>query len=181
MLLKSRASWKIVVGHHGIVSYSEKHGSQPELIRVRLALERLGAIAYLNGHDHNLQHVVPTKTVNTPGAKAVAVGTSPPARIQAKGRCGPRQRASKRTGLSIRQERSPGSSQRARATQRSCSRPRRRPRRGAVLRRRGRAMRRFIFTFRKFPSHFLRIVTRRLLYLVRSFVPSETTFVSLPS
>ena len=72
-LLKSRASWKIVVGHHGIVSYSEKHGSQPELIRVRLALERLGAIAYLNGHDHNLQHVVPTKTANTPGAKAVAV------------------------------------------------------------------------------------------------------------
>lgn len=58
-LANSTARWRVVVGHHPVYSYSQKHGSQPELARVgaRLALER--NVLYLNGHDHNLQHIAP--------------------------------------------------------------------------------------------------------------------------
>jgi hypothetical protein len=72
-LVESRASWKIVVGHHGIVTYSPHGGSQPELLRVRLTLEKFGAAAYFNGHDHNLQHIVPEPVANVPGSEAAAV------------------------------------------------------------------------------------------------------------
>ena len=40
------------------LSYSKRHGSQPELAGLREVMERLGAAAYFNGHSHNLKHVV---------------------------------------------------------------------------------------------------------------------------
>ncbi|CAI5472561.1 unnamed protein product [Closterium sp. Yama58-4] len=53
----SRARWKVVVGHHPVFSYGH-HGHQQEMIhRVKPLLERYGVDAYLNGHDHNMQHV----------------------------------------------------------------------------------------------------------------------------
>ncbi|CAI5507256.1 unnamed protein product [Closterium sp. Naga37s-1] len=53
----SRARWKVVVGHHPVFSYGH-HGDQQEMIdRVKPLLERYGVDAYLNGHDHNMQHV----------------------------------------------------------------------------------------------------------------------------
>ncbi|CAI5999607.1 unnamed protein product [Closterium sp. NIES-64] len=53
----SRARWKVVVGHHPVFSYGH-HGDQQEMIdRVKPLLERYGVDAYLNGHDHDMQHV----------------------------------------------------------------------------------------------------------------------------
>lgn len=55
-LARSRAPWKIVVGHHPI--YSGGHGDSPVLIaRVAPLLEAFGVQAYINGHDHDLQHI----------------------------------------------------------------------------------------------------------------------------
>lgn len=55
-LRRSRAPWKIVMGHHPI--YSGGHGDSPELIaQVAPLLERYGVQAYVNGHDHDLQHI----------------------------------------------------------------------------------------------------------------------------
>lgn len=52
-LARSRAPWKIVVGHHPI--YSGSHGDSPVLIaRVAPLLEAFGVQAYVNGHDHDL-------------------------------------------------------------------------------------------------------------------------------
>lgn len=55
-LARSRAPWKIVVGHHPI--YSGSHGDSPALIaQVVPLLEAFGVQAYINGHDHDLQHI----------------------------------------------------------------------------------------------------------------------------
>jgi acid phosphatase len=55
-LSRSRAPWKIVMGHHPI--YSGGHGDNPELIeKVAPLLEAHGVQAYVNGHDHSLQHI----------------------------------------------------------------------------------------------------------------------------
>jgi tartrate-resistant acid phosphatase type 5 len=57
-LATSNARWKIVVGHHPVFSGGH-HGSTPELARVvQPLLEYYGVKAYLNGHDHDLQHIV---------------------------------------------------------------------------------------------------------------------------
>lgn len=57
-LAKSDATWKIVVGHHGVYSVGTEHGNSPELIRdVKPLLEKYHVQAYINGHDHDLQHL----------------------------------------------------------------------------------------------------------------------------
>jgi acid phosphatase len=57
-LAGSKADWKIVVGHHPVFSKG-RHGDTPELIRdVKPLLERYGVQVYLNGHDHDMQHIV---------------------------------------------------------------------------------------------------------------------------
>lgn len=57
-LATSNARWKIVVGHHPVFS-GGRHGSSPKLVRlVQPLLERYSVTAYLNGHDHDLQHIV---------------------------------------------------------------------------------------------------------------------------
>jgi acid phosphatase len=56
-LAASSATWKIVVGHHPVYS-AGKHGNTPELIRsLKPLLEKHHVPAYLNGHDHDLQHL----------------------------------------------------------------------------------------------------------------------------
>lgn len=56
-LAKSRAGWKVVVGHHPIRS-GGKHGGSGELKeRLEPMLVRYGVQAYICGHDHTLQHV----------------------------------------------------------------------------------------------------------------------------
>ena len=57
-LAASNARWKIVVGHHPVFSGGH-HGSTPELVRlIQPLLERHSVTAYINGHDHDLQHIV---------------------------------------------------------------------------------------------------------------------------
>lgn len=54
---RSKASWKIVIGHHTIRSVGH-HGDTPELVDQLLPiLEKYKVDAYINGHDHNLQHI----------------------------------------------------------------------------------------------------------------------------
>jgi tartrate-resistant acid phosphatase type 5 len=57
-LATSRARWKIVVGHHPVFS-GGKHGSTAVLVKLLTPLfKRYGVNVYLNGHDHDLQHVL---------------------------------------------------------------------------------------------------------------------------
>jgi len=55
---KSTAAWKIVVGHHTIRSGGSEHGDTPEMVaQVLPILKRRGVQLYLNGHEHDLQHI----------------------------------------------------------------------------------------------------------------------------
>ncbi len=77
-LRRSTAPWKIVVGHHPI--YSGDHGDSAELVaQVAPLLEAHGVQVYINGHDHNLQHIRRGRVdyVCT-GAGADAVGSVTP-------------------------------------------------------------------------------------------------------
>ncbi|TPG40604.1 acid phosphatase [Sphingomonas koreensis] len=71
-LARSSADWKIVIGHHpvytgkaseqqvavGNVSDEHRQGGNPELIAaLDPILQRHDVALYLNGHDHDLQHV----------------------------------------------------------------------------------------------------------------------------
>jgi len=56
-LAASTADWKIVVGHHPIYSGNE-YGGAPDLqARLDPILQKHAVPLYLNGHDHDLQHV----------------------------------------------------------------------------------------------------------------------------
>jgi acid phosphatase len=56
-LAASTAAWKIVVGHHPVYS-GGVHGDTPYVIKhVLPLLEKHQVQAYLNGHDHDLQHL----------------------------------------------------------------------------------------------------------------------------
>jgi len=57
-LAESRADWKIAVGHHPVFS-GGAHGNTLELVdTLKPIFERHRVAAYLNGHDHDLQHIV---------------------------------------------------------------------------------------------------------------------------
>ena len=57
-LASSKAQVKIVFGHHTVFSGGSGHGNTPELVElVRPILERRSVRAYINGHDHDLQHI----------------------------------------------------------------------------------------------------------------------------
>jgi acid phosphatase len=57
-LAASTARWKIVVGHHPVFS-GGLHGNTVALVALlKPLLEQYGVQVYLNGHDHDLQHVV---------------------------------------------------------------------------------------------------------------------------
>ena len=53
-LASTDARWKMVVGHHPVYSYGGHH-SQAELQRLNGVMRAAGVVAYLNGHDHDLQ------------------------------------------------------------------------------------------------------------------------------
>jgi tartrate-resistant acid phosphatase type 5 len=53
----SKADWKVVVGHHPIYSSNEFGGSPDLQAKIDPILQRYGVPLYLNGHDHDLQHV----------------------------------------------------------------------------------------------------------------------------
>jgi tartrate-resistant acid phosphatase type 5 len=57
-LAASTAQWKLVVAHHPVYSASPKHGNTMELIQeVKPLLEKYHVQAFINGHDHDLQHL----------------------------------------------------------------------------------------------------------------------------
>lgn len=57
-LAQSKATWKIVIGHHPVFS-GGSHGSAPVLLqRLRPLFEKYGVDAYLCGHNHVLEHIV---------------------------------------------------------------------------------------------------------------------------
>ncbi|WP_072390726.1 tartrate-resistant acid phosphatase type 5 family protein [Hyphomicrobium sp. CS1GBMeth3] len=56
-LSESRAHWKIVIGHHPVFSGGPHEHYTVFEKRLRPLLERYGVEAYINGHDHNLQHI----------------------------------------------------------------------------------------------------------------------------
>ncbi len=57
-LAKSTAAWKIVVGHHTIRSGGSGHGDTPEMVAQAVPiLQRRGVQVYMNGHEHDLQHI----------------------------------------------------------------------------------------------------------------------------
>lgn len=56
-LAASTSRWKIVVGHHPVFS-GGPHGNTKVLVdHVRPLLEKYGVKIYINGHDHNFQHI----------------------------------------------------------------------------------------------------------------------------
>jgi len=55
---RSTAAWKLVVGHHTIYSGGSGHGDTPETQElIDPLLKKHGVQAYINGHDHDLQHI----------------------------------------------------------------------------------------------------------------------------
>ncbi len=57
-LAASTAPRKIVFGHHTLFSGGSAHGDTPEIVaRVLPILKARGVFAYINGHDHDLQHI----------------------------------------------------------------------------------------------------------------------------
>ncbi|KAL2343545.1 hypothetical protein Fmac_004830 [Flemingia macrophylla] len=57
-LARSKAKWKVVVGHHTINSAGH-HGNTEELKHLLVPiLEANDVDAYINGHDHCLQHII---------------------------------------------------------------------------------------------------------------------------
>ena len=57
-LAASTAPIKLVAGHHTLRSGGSSHGDTPELVEQLLPiLQRHGVLAYINGHDHDMQHI----------------------------------------------------------------------------------------------------------------------------
>jgi tartrate-resistant acid phosphatase type 5 len=57
-LSRSIAPWRLVLGHHTIYSGGSGHGDTPETTElIEPLLRKHGVQAYINGHDHDLQHI----------------------------------------------------------------------------------------------------------------------------
>jgi tartrate-resistant acid phosphatase type 5 len=55
---QSTAPWKLVVAHHTVYSGGSGHGDTPETAElIEPLLRKHGVQAYINGHDHDLQHI----------------------------------------------------------------------------------------------------------------------------
>ncbi|MFI4983264.1 MAG: purple acid phosphatase family protein [Nevskiales bacterium] len=58
-LAASTAPWKIVIGHHQLFTVTGQHHDFEEMIgQFKPLLDRYGVRAYINGHEHNLEHIV---------------------------------------------------------------------------------------------------------------------------
>jgi len=76
-LARSKATWKLVVGHHQIF---EGQGYNPRLAKpIVPLLEKYKVSAYINGHIHNLQHLKSSSGIHymTIGSAAVQSSTPP--------------------------------------------------------------------------------------------------------
>jgi acid phosphatase len=59
VLAGSQATWKLVVGHHQLFTVTGQDHDYPEMIGpFKPLLDRYGVRAYINGHEHNLEHIV---------------------------------------------------------------------------------------------------------------------------
>jgi tartrate-resistant acid phosphatase type 5 len=57
-LADSKAAWKIVVGHHQLYTVTGQNHDFPEMIGpFKPLFDRYGVSAYMNGHEHNLEHI----------------------------------------------------------------------------------------------------------------------------
>lgn len=57
-LSQSTTPWKLVIGHHTVHSGGSGHGDTPEMTTLIEPLLRKHHVqAYINGHDHDLQHI----------------------------------------------------------------------------------------------------------------------------
>jgi acid phosphatase len=57
-LSQSTAPWKLVIGHHTVHSGGSGHGDTPEMtMLIEPLLQKHRVQAYINGHDHDLQHI----------------------------------------------------------------------------------------------------------------------------
>ncbi len=55
---RSTAPWKLVIGHHTLHSGGSAHGDTPEVVElIEPLLKKHRVQAYINGHDHDLQHI----------------------------------------------------------------------------------------------------------------------------
>jgi acid phosphatase len=81
-LATSKAAWKVVVGHHQLFTVTGQNHDYPEMIGpFKPLLDRHGVQAYINGHEHNLEHIaVDGVHYITCGAGSAvsAVGSPPP-------------------------------------------------------------------------------------------------------
>ena len=57
-LAASKAAWKIVIGHHPVFSGGSHENTEALIVLLMPLLERYGVQVYMNGHNHNLEHVV---------------------------------------------------------------------------------------------------------------------------
>jgi acid phosphatase len=56
-LARSRAPWKIVVGHHPIFSAERRKNARALVTHLKPVLERHRVQAYVHGHSHTLAHI----------------------------------------------------------------------------------------------------------------------------
>ena len=61
-LASSIATWKIVIGHHPVRSGGQHGDTEALKILLEPLLEHFGVHVYLNGHDHDLQHITVGRT-----------------------------------------------------------------------------------------------------------------------
>jgi acid phosphatase len=81
-LARSQAAWKIIVRHHQLFTVTGQDHDYPDMIGpFRSLLDRYGVRAYINGHEHNLEHIavdgVPDITCGA-GSATSPVVTPPP-------------------------------------------------------------------------------------------------------
>lgn len=73
----SKATWKVVYGHHPIYSAGQ-HYDSPRLVRQLLPLLRNRVDVYIAGHDHDMQHLKSEAGVHFFVAGGAGAGLRPP-------------------------------------------------------------------------------------------------------
>jgi tartrate-resistant acid phosphatase type 5 len=58
-LVASTAQWKFIVGHHNVYSGGKRPVMEDMAELIAPRLERHGVTAYIAGHEHHLEHIVP--------------------------------------------------------------------------------------------------------------------------
>jgi tartrate-resistant acid phosphatase type 5 len=76
----SKAPWKIVIGHHQLYTVTGQNHDFPEMIGpFKPLLDRYGVAAYINGHEHNFEHIAVDKVhYITCGAGSATTGVVVP-------------------------------------------------------------------------------------------------------